>query len=176
MEEVDVHAHGGVVAEGRPIPQKESPAAVLPRRPLHLISGAPRHLLDRRFDVRTLTLHRSTVNLADVVEIEVHRQAGRRSEAKVQRGAACEEEAVLELRVLSYCVEKVGQPQNCLELARSEAGITLKRQERLAARSYHCCPPPSPDDARCAGTSTFHRVTRRAPRVRRPRYSGWRGT
>ncbi len=103
--EVDVHLQRAGPAEGRLVGEAPLPAGVIGGHPLHGEPGTAEHLLQGLLHPRPLLEHGLAVRRADVVEVDVDRQAGQVEDEEVDGRAALERQATTEERVGADAVE-----------------------------------------------------------------------
>lgn len=136
QHEVDVQlevARGALRAE---VSQPPLAAGVVGRDPLDGQPLARAHGLHRLIDLRLLGQHRLALDGSEVVQVDVHREAGHLEVKQVQRRAALERDPGLQERVAAERVEQRHQPEDLLQRLRAKARRRDLLRHRLRSQVH----------------------------------------
>ncbi len=155
-QEVQVQLQRTRATDASGVAKMKLPAGVLRRPPPDRTSLALAARADGGLEPRPLGLHAGQVGLADVVDVDVHRQPWHVHPEQVERGPALERPLPLEVRVAAELVENGLEIEDLLDDLLPE---TRGRGDLAdAGRADHPTVSHSPS-RRAGGTIRFHAVT-----------------
>ena len=171
QHEVDVKFQVARITLRRNIGEPPLASGVIGGHPLDCKPIAGADGLDRLLDLRTLGKHRLPVDVANVVEIDIHRQAWHLIVKEVERGTALQGDPRFQERVAVQSIEKRHQAEDLFERFRAETGRGGFTGQRLRGQ-IHVTSAQVRLSTR-SGTTRFHRVSSLpGSRLLRSRYIG----
>ena len=157
---VDVELEARDLSLRRFVPKAPFAARVRTRGAFDRDAGTPTDGLEGALDFGAFCEHRFPVELADVVHIDVNRQARRVEDEQIERGATLQGEASFQIRMAIESVEELEEVGDLFEDLDTEAGGRRLPLQPFAREphdgSSHIWPMTE------SGTIRFHPATSRA--------------